>query len=76
MFNKELFLKLCEKYGVQFSSEYDTTMINDNGKLRPLVDSDIADLVPNWSFDLGGAYDFQDVEEYEFVMEENVLAAA
>ncbi len=40
-FQKDLFLEICRKYGVQFSGAYDTLMLNDNGCIKELHDEDV-----------------------------------
>lgn len=40
-FHKDLFLKICQKYGVQFSGDYDSVMLNDNGRVRKLSEYDV-----------------------------------
>lgn len=38
MFNKELFLQLCEEHGVEFSDKYSAPMIvNKNGDVKELT---------------------------------------
>jgi len=39
-FHKDLFLEICQKYGVQFSGDYDSVMLNDNGCVRKLSEYD------------------------------------
>ena len=41
MFDRELFSKLCQDYGVPFSSDYKVPMLNKNGELKELTSSDI-----------------------------------
>lgn len=42
MFDKELFLSLCKKYGVVMSSEYGQPMMKDSeGNVSPLTDVEI-----------------------------------
>lgn len=37
-FDEELFKKICEDYGVEFSDKYSTAMIrNEKGELHPLM---------------------------------------
>ena len=40
-FNKDLFLELCQEYGVRFSNDYDTIMLEENGHIHELCDEDI-----------------------------------
>ncbi len=40
-FNKDLFLELCQEYGVQFSKDYKSIMLDDDGNIRELCDEDI-----------------------------------
>ena len=45
-FDKELFYRLCEKYGVELSDKYDKPMlIEPNGTLRSLTDEDILNIL-------------------------------
>jgi len=38
MFDKDLFLSLCEKYNVQFSDEYDEPMVIHNGEINTVYE--------------------------------------
>ena len=38
MFDKELFLSLCEKYGVELNDKYDQPMIKIDGELIALTE--------------------------------------
>lgn len=44
MFNKDLFLSLCEKYGVELS-DCDSPMIKKENDLYPLTDADVISLL-------------------------------
>ena len=44
MFNKELFYALCDKYGVEFSDQYDKPMLKTEDGLRELVEQDVKDI--------------------------------
>lgn len=47
MFDKDLFLSLCKKYGVKMSSEYGQPMIEDAaGNIAPLTDMEIHRMFP------------------------------
>lgn len=41
MFNKELFLSLCEKYGVELSDTVTEPMLRQDSKLYPITPEDI-----------------------------------
>ena len=44
MFNRELFYALCDKYGVEFSDQYDKPMLKTEDGLRELVEQDVKDI--------------------------------
>lgn len=45
-FDRDLFYRLCEKYGVELSDKYDKSMIKEsNGSIRPLTDKDILNIL-------------------------------
>ena len=45
-FDKELFYRLCEKYGVEFSDEYDKPMLKEpDGTVKPLTDKDVLNIL-------------------------------
>ena len=45
-FDKELFYRLCKKYGVEFSEEYDKPMLKEpDGTVRPLTDKDVLNIL-------------------------------
>lgn len=46
MFNRELFYALCDKYGVEFSDQYDKPMLKTEDGLRELVEQDVKDIFP------------------------------
>lgn len=41
MFDKELFLSLCEKYDVELSDTVKSPMIKDGGQIREITDDDV-----------------------------------
>ncbi|MBQ6773823.1 MAG: hypothetical protein IJP48_07165 [Synergistaceae bacterium] len=44
--NKDLFFELCEEYGVQFSSDYETAMLcDDDGSIRRLCEEDVEHII-------------------------------
>lgn len=45
-FDKDLFYRLCEKYGVELSDKYDKPMIKESDStVRPLTDEDVNNLL-------------------------------
>ena len=61
-FNKDLFLELCKEYGVRFSKDYDTIMLEENGHIHELCDKDIERvLLPHREFIISYS-DSDDVE--------------
>ena len=41
MFNKELFLSLCEKYGVEFSETATSPMIKEGMQIHAITEDDV-----------------------------------
>lgn len=41
MFDKDLFISLCEKYGVEFSDTASSPMIKKGEDVRPLLEEDV-----------------------------------
>lgn len=45
-FDKDLFYRLCKKYGVELSDEYDKPMLKEPGDtVRPLTDKDVLNIL-------------------------------
>lgn len=45
-FNRDLFYRLCEKYGVELLDKYDRPMIKESdGSIRPLTDEDVLNIL-------------------------------
>lgn len=48
MFNEKLFYSLCEKHGVELSSNYDKPMIQVDNEIRALTADDIKNIIPSF----------------------------
>ncbi len=45
-FDRDLFYRLCEKYGLELSDKYDKPMIKESdGTVRPLTDKDVLNIL-------------------------------
>ena len=45
-FDKNLFYRLCEEYGVELSDKYDKPMLKEpNGTVKPLTDEDALNIL-------------------------------
>lgn len=53
MLNWDLFLSLCEKYGVDMDDQYDHIMIKEDNKLHKLSDDDIRRVLVNETSSFG-----------------------
>ncbi len=46
MFNEKLFYSLCEKHGVELSSDYNKPMIKIDDEIRTLTTDDVKNIIP------------------------------
>lgn len=52
-FDRDLFYRLCEKYGLELSDKYDKPMIKESdGTVRPLTDKDVLNILKVGRWDL------------------------
>ena len=69
--NKDLFLELCHEYGVQFSKNYNSIMLDDDGNIRELRERDVDELLLS-----SDSVPYNDSEFVENKVELNILQIA